>query len=106
MDTTSTRTSPAEGFKDGLPNPERLLAFLAIAIALTMAVLDSAIVNVALPVMARELQVDPATTVWASAGWAVNTANVSTNALRRMNPPTLHRSSTRCAGPGTPPRRG
>ncbi|EIM27892.1 MFS transporter [Microvirga lotononidis] len=65
MDTTSPRTSPAAGITDGLPNPERLLAFLAIAIALTMAVLDSAIVNVALPVMARELQVDPATTVWA-----------------------------------------
>ena len=62
---TSPRNSPAAGFADGLPNPERLWAFLAIAIALTMAVLDSAIVNVALPVLAQQLQVDPATAVWA-----------------------------------------
>jgi DHA2 family multidrug resistance protein-like MFS transporter len=65
MDTTSPGNSSATGFADGLPIPERLFAFLAIAIALTMAVLDSAIVNVALPVRARELQVDPATAVWA-----------------------------------------
>jgi len=65
MDTTPERNSTATGFADGLPSPERLFAFLAIAIALTMAVLDSAIVNVALPVLARELQVDPAMTVWA-----------------------------------------
>jgi DHA2 family multidrug resistance protein-like MFS transporter len=32
--------------------------------ALTMAVLDGAIVNVALPVLARDLQVEPATAVW------------------------------------------
>jgi DHA2 family multidrug resistance protein-like MFS transporter len=65
MHTMSPRNLPASGFTDGLPNPERLWAFLAIAIALTIAVLDSAIVNVALPVLAQELQVDPATAVWA-----------------------------------------
>lgn len=65
MHMTSLRNLPASDFTDGLPNPERLWAFLAIAIALTMAVLDSAIVNVALPVLARVLQVDPATAVWA-----------------------------------------
>jgi len=65
MHTISPRNLPADGFADGLPNPDRLWAFLAIAIALTMAVLDSAIVNVALPVLARELLVDPATAVWA-----------------------------------------
>ncbi|WP_262267138.1 hypothetical protein [Microvirga yunnanensis] len=62
---TSPRKLPAEGVSDGLPNPARLWAFAAIAIALTMAVLDSAIVNVALPVLAQQLQVDPATAVWA-----------------------------------------
>ncbi len=62
---TSPRKLPAARFSDGLPNPARLWAFLAIAIALTMAVLDSAIVNVALPVLAQQLQVDPATAVWA-----------------------------------------
>lgn len=45
------------GAQDGLPVRERLLAMLAIALAMTMAVLDGAIVNVALPVMARDLSV-------------------------------------------------
>ena len=47
------------GAQDGLPVRERLLAMLAIALAMTMAVLDGAIVNVALPVMARDLAVRP-----------------------------------------------
>lgn len=42
---------------DGLPPRERLLALSAIALAMTMAVLDGAIVNVALPVIARDLAV-------------------------------------------------
>ena len=50
---------------EGLPNPARMLAFLAIAIALTMAVLDGAIINVALPVLARDLQIEPASAIWA-----------------------------------------
>jgi DHA2 family multidrug resistance protein-like MFS transporter len=49
---------------DGLPQPQRLYAFLAIAIAMTMAVLDSAIVNVALPTIGHELAVTPAETIW------------------------------------------
>ncbi|MDQ0390341.1 MFS transporter [Labrys monachus] len=49
---------------DGLPNPQRALAFLTIAIALTMAVLDSAIVNVALPSIARELAIPPSDAIW------------------------------------------
>jgi MFS transporter, DHA2 family, multidrug resistance protein len=50
---------------DGLPNPRRLLAHLAIATALTMSVLDTTVVNVALPVIARDLAIDPATAIWA-----------------------------------------
>jgi MFS transporter, DHA2 family, multidrug resistance protein len=38
---------------DGLPKPERTWAFITIALALTMAVLDGSIVNVALPVSSR-----------------------------------------------------
>ncbi|MFC2251778.1 MFS transporter [Labrys portucalensis] len=49
---------------DGLPIPQRFLAFLTIAMALTMAVLDSAIVNVALPSIAAELAVSPAESIW------------------------------------------
>ncbi|SFG43580.1 MFS transporter, DHA2 family, multidrug resistance protein [Methylobacterium gossipiicola] len=43
---------------------ERMLAFLAIGLAMTMAVLDGAIVNVALPVMARDLDVDPSAAIF------------------------------------------
>ena len=49
---------------DGLPNPERILAFTTLALAVGMAVLDGAIVNVALPTMARELSITPANAVW------------------------------------------
>jgi len=59
-----SRDAPT-GPADGLPNPRRFLAFLAIATALTMSVLDSSVVNVALPVIARELAIDPATAIWA-----------------------------------------
>jgi DHA2 family multidrug resistance protein-like MFS transporter len=49
---------------DGLPNPQRLLAFLALAMATAMAVLDGAIVNVALPTVAHGFAVTPANSVW------------------------------------------
>jgi DHA2 family multidrug resistance protein-like MFS transporter len=49
---------------DGLPSAQRIFAFLAIAIAMTMAVLDSAIVNVALPSIAQELAISPARAIW------------------------------------------
>ncbi|MET0429578.1 MAG: MFS transporter [Microvirga sp.] len=50
---------------DGIPNPRRAFAFLAIGITLTLAVLDASVVNVALPVIARDLGIDPATAIWA-----------------------------------------
>ena len=40
--------------QDGLPNPQRLLAFSTLAMAISMAVLDGTIVTVALPTMARQ----------------------------------------------------
>ena len=49
---------------DGLPPRQRAFAFLAIAIAVTMAVLDTAIVNVALPSISQALAVDAAQAVW------------------------------------------
>jgi MFS transporter, DHA2 family, multidrug resistance protein len=49
---------------DGLPNPQRILAFTTLALAIGMAVLDGAIVNVALPTMAREFAIPPADAVW------------------------------------------
>lgn len=49
---------------DGLPVRERMLALLAIGLAMTMAVLDGAIVNVALPAMAKDLGVSPASAIF------------------------------------------
>ncbi|MFB0487456.1 MFS family permease [Methylobacterium sp. OAE515] len=49
---------------DGLPPRERVLAMAAVGLAMTMAVLDGAIVNVALPVMAKDLAVKPADAIF------------------------------------------
>ena len=49
---------------DGLANPQRLLAFSTLAMAITMAVLDGTIVTVALPTMAREFAVAPESAIW------------------------------------------
>ena len=49
---------------DGLPNPSRALAFLTLAIASIMAVLDGAIVNVALPIISSDMDVTPAHAIW------------------------------------------
>jgi DHA2 family multidrug resistance protein-like MFS transporter len=49
---------------DGLPVPQRYWAMLAIAVGITMAVLDSSVANIALPEIARRLGVAPAESVW------------------------------------------
>ena len=49
---------------DGLPAPQRTWAMIAIAIAVTMAVLDSSVANTALPSIARHLGISPAESVW------------------------------------------
>jgi MFS transporter, DHA2 family, multidrug resistance protein len=49
---------------DGLPVPQRYGAMLTIAIGITMSVLDSAIANVALPTIAKEMQASPAASIW------------------------------------------
>ena len=53
----------AESEPDGLPIPRRYWAILAIALSITLAVLDSAIANVALPTIARDLDASPAASV-------------------------------------------
>jgi DHA2 family multidrug resistance protein-like MFS transporter len=52
------------GQPDGLPVPQRYLAILTIALGLTMAVLDGAIANIALPTIAHDLQVSAAASIW------------------------------------------
>ena len=54
---------------DGLPVPQRYWSAGAIWLALTMAVLDGAIANVALPTMARELSAAPDQSVWVVNGF-------------------------------------
>lgn len=56
---------------DGLPLRERRLALLAIALAMTLAVLDAAIVNVALPAMARDLGVQPSAAIFVVNGYQI-----------------------------------
>jgi MFS transporter, DHA2 family, multidrug resistance protein len=50
--------------EDGLPIPRRYWSVVGIWLALTMAVLDGAIANVALPVIAHQLGASPAASVW------------------------------------------
>lgn len=57
-------TPPDLRGRDGLDPPQRHWAMLAVALALIMAVLDSAIANIALPTIARDLQVTDAASIW------------------------------------------
>jgi DHA2 family multidrug resistance protein-like MFS transporter len=56
--------TPAQDQQDGLPIPRRYWSVVSIWLALTMAVLDGAIANVALPTIARELGASPGMSVW------------------------------------------
>jgi DHA2 family multidrug resistance protein-like MFS transporter len=48
----------------GLPLPQRYWAILVVALGITLAVLDGAIANVALPTIARNLHATPADSIW------------------------------------------
>lgn len=49
---------------DGLPMPQRIFAILTVSIGVTMAVMDVTITNVALPSMAKALQLSNADSIW------------------------------------------
>ncbi|MCQ0029318.1 MFS transporter [Burkholderia glumae] len=49
---------------NGLPLPERYWAILCVALGVLLAVLDSAIANVALPTIARDLHATDAASIW------------------------------------------
>ncbi|MGL4722950.1 MAG: MFS transporter [Scandinavium sp.] len=49
---------------DGLPLPQRYGAILTIILGISMAVLDGAIANVALPTIASDLNASPAASIW------------------------------------------
>jgi DHA2 family multidrug resistance protein-like MFS transporter len=50
--------------RDGLPTPARYFAMAAILVGLTLAVLDSTIVNLALPGIAHDLNTSASRTIW------------------------------------------
>jgi DHA2 family multidrug resistance protein-like MFS transporter len=51
-------------YPDGLPPSQRRWAILAQALVITLAVLDGAIANIALPSIATDLHVSPADSIW------------------------------------------
>jgi DHA2 family multidrug resistance protein-like MFS transporter len=50
--------------EDGLPLPLRYWAILNLAVGLALSVLDSAIANIALPAIAKEIHASPADSIW------------------------------------------
>jgi DHA2 family multidrug resistance protein-like MFS transporter len=54
---------------DGLPTPQRYWAIATIALGIVMAVMDSAIANVALPTIGIDLHADPALSIWIVNGY-------------------------------------
>jgi MFS transporter, DHA2 family, multidrug resistance protein len=64
MPTTSTLPHPAADAEPGLPLPQRYHAIVVVALGITLAVLDSAIANVALPTIARHLHASDASSIW------------------------------------------
>jgi MFS transporter, DHA2 family, multidrug resistance protein len=56
--------TPSAADSVGLPIPQRYWSVAAIWLAMSMAVLDSAIANVALPTIAREYAANPTSAIW------------------------------------------
>jgi DHA2 family multidrug resistance protein-like MFS transporter len=50
--------------EDGLPLPQRYWAILTLVIGMVVSVLDSSIVNIALPTIARQIGASPAQSIW------------------------------------------
>jgi MFS transporter, DHA2 family, multidrug resistance protein len=61
---TATLSGPTLPVPDGVPLPQRYWAILTIALGLTLAVLDGAIANVALPTIARDVRASPSASIW------------------------------------------
>jgi len=60
----SSAAAASAAHPDGLPLPRRYWAIAAIALSITMSVLDSTIVNVALPTIARDFRATSAASIW------------------------------------------
>jgi MFS transporter, DHA2 family, multidrug resistance protein len=61
---TPATEAPRIPVPDGVPLPQRYWAILTIALGLTLAVLDGAIANVALPTIARDVNASPSASIW------------------------------------------
>jgi len=65
MSLTADSSVPAHAaIPDGLPRPRRYWAGTVIILAIVMSVLDSTIVNIALPSIARDFTASPAASIW------------------------------------------
>jgi MFS transporter, DHA2 family, multidrug resistance protein len=67
MPTPTLSEIPADSSAEtetGLPFPQRYYAILVVALGITLAVLDGAIANVALPTIARHLHASAASSIW------------------------------------------
>ena len=67
--TATTFNQTAITHADGLPAPARYWAVAAIAFGITLAVIDSAIANVALPTIAADLNTAPSASIWVVNGY-------------------------------------
>jgi MFS transporter, DHA2 family, multidrug resistance protein len=65
----SAAGSPATSSDDGMPTPARYWAIVALGLGIALAVIDSAIANVALPAIATDLKTDPASSIWVVNGY-------------------------------------
>jgi MFS transporter, DHA2 family, multidrug resistance protein len=61
---SASLATPTVPIPDGVPLPQRYWAVLTIALGLTLAVLDGAIANVALPTIARDVHASPSASIW------------------------------------------
>lgn len=61
---TLARPPDNAAVEDGVPVPQRYYAIVVLALGITLAVLDSAIANVALPTIARHLHASAASSIW------------------------------------------
>ena len=61
---SAARAAAPDPGEDGVPVPQRWWAVATVALAITLAVLDSAIANVALPTIAGDLHATPAASIW------------------------------------------
>ena len=58
-------------YPDGLPTPRRYWSMVTIIMVIAMSVLDSTIVNVALPSIGRDFNASPATSIWIINGYQI-----------------------------------